>query len=88
MRAAIGRVEPAFTEAAFRHQGRGDVVGTGRCHDAGRLPGGEADLDEWEAGFTDGVGRFYTRDEAAQALGVHGPLRSERRRELRGPPGA
>ena len=66
------------SQASFRHLRTGRVIETGAFHDILRLPGGlECDLDAWEAGFTDGRGRFYTREEAARALGLAGRLESE-----------
>ena len=65
-------------QASFRHLSSGNIVNTGCCHDISRLPGGEAaNLDDWEAGFTDCEGRFYNRQEAAQLVGVRGHLESE-----------
>jgi hypothetical protein len=65
-------------QASFRHLCSGHIVNTGCCHDIGCLRGGEdANLDEWEAGFTDGGGRFYNRQEAAQLVGLRGHLESE-----------
>lgn len=61
--------------ASFRHRTTGLVVDTGAFHDIFRLPGGEAaDLAEWEDGFTGSDGRFYTREEAARAVGLEGHL--------------
>lgn len=69
------QVERRFQQAAFRSSATGEVIATGACHDLERLPGGlDADLDEWEAGFTDGAGRFLTRREAATAVGLSGRL--------------
>lgn len=71
------QVERRFQQAAFRSSATGAVIVTGPCHDLERLPGGfDADLDEWEAGFTDGAGRFLTRREAATAVGLAGRLES------------
>ena len=65
-------------QASFRHVGTGTIVNTGCFHDIGCLPEGEeVALDQWEAGFTDGAGRFYNRMEAAQLVGVRGRLESE-----------
>ncbi len=65
----------SFTQAAFRSRATGAVVATGGCHDITRLPGGlDADLDEWQAGFTDASGRFMDRREAAAAAGHAGRL--------------
>src|SRR5512142_1547003 len=65
----------SFTQAAFRSRATGAVVVTGPCHDIDRLPGGlDADLDEWQAGFTDTSGRFLDRREAAAAAGHAGRL--------------
>jgi hypothetical protein len=62
-------------QAAFRSRKTGAVVVTGPCHDIIRLPGGlDADLDEWQAGFTDAGGRFMDRGEAAAAAGLPGRL--------------
>jgi hypothetical protein len=70
---AIERV--AFRQAAFRSCATGAVVVTGACHDITFLPGGlDADLDEWQAGFTDASGRFLDRREAAAAAGLAGRL--------------
>jgi hypothetical protein len=67
--------ERKFREAAFRSRTTGAVVETGPCHDITRLPGGlDANLDEWEAGFTDATGRFMDRREAAAAAGHSGRL--------------
>jgi hypothetical protein len=68
-------VERRFQQAAFRSVATGEVIVTGPCHDLSYLPGGlDADLDAWEAGFTDCVGRFLTRREAAGAVGHAGRL--------------
>jgi len=54
------------------------VVDTGCFHDITRLPGGEdVDLAQWEAGFTGCDGRFYSRAEAARAIGILGRLEAE-----------
>jgi hypothetical protein len=63
-------------QASFRHLQSGAVVNTGRFHDI-TLLGDDVDLDAWEAGFTDGDGRFFDREEAARAAGLHGRLESE-----------
>jgi hypothetical protein len=73
MAQAIERV--SFRQAAFRSFATGAVVVTGACHDIACLPGGlDADLDEWQAGFTDASGRFMDRREAAAAAGHSGRL--------------
>ncbi len=65
-------------QASFRNLSSGQIVNTGRCHDIGCLPGGDdANLDEWEAGFTDREGRFYDREQAARLVGGRGRLESE-----------
>ncbi len=65
-------------QASFRHLASGAIVNTGCFHDICCLPGGEdADLDAWEAGFTDCEGRFYNRQEAARLVGLRGRLESE-----------
>lgn len=64
-------------QASFRHRATGRIVDTGPFHDITLLPGGEAELDAWEAGFTDGFGRFYDRCEAARLVGLAGRLESE-----------
>ena len=62
-------------QAAFRSCATGVVVVTGPCHDITCLPGGlDADLDEWQAGFTDANGRFLDRREAAREAGHSGRL--------------
>jgi hypothetical protein len=67
--------ENGFRQAAFRSCTTGAVIETGPCHDVNLLPGGvDADLDEWQAGFVDAVGRFMDRREAAEALGHAGRL--------------
>ncbi len=67
--------ENGFRQAAFRSCTTGAVIATGPCHDVTLLPGGvDADLDEWQAGFIDVVGRFMDRREAAEALGHAGRL--------------
>jgi len=72
---AHGIEKVAFRQAAFRSGATGAVVVTGPCHDITCLPGGlEADLDEWQAGFTDASGRFMDRREAAAAAGHAGRL--------------
>ncbi len=64
-------------QASFRHLSTDTIVDTGCFHDITCLPGGiDVDLEEWEAGFTDDAGRFYTRREAAQLVGVCGRLES------------
>lgn len=74
-----------FWQAAFRSGATGAVIATGSCHDITLLPGGlDADLDEWQAGFTDAAGRFMDRREAAAALGCEGRL--EARAYLAGDP--
>jgi hypothetical protein len=68
-------VERRVQQAAFRCVTTGEVIVTGACHDLSFLPGGlDADLDAWEAGFTDRAGLFLTRSEAASAVGVSGRL--------------
>src|SRR5512134_2757466 len=67
--------ENVFRQAAFRSCTTGAVIATGPCHDVNLLPGGvDADLDDWQAGFVDVVGRFMDRREAAEALGHAGQL--------------
>jgi hypothetical protein len=62
-------------QAAFRSSSTGDIVVTGCFHDITLLPGGlDADLDDWQAGFTDASGRFMDRGEAAAAAGFEGRL--------------
>jgi hypothetical protein len=66
-----------FRQAAFRSCATGAVVVTGSFHDITLLPGGlEADLDDWQAGFTDASGRFMDRREAAALAGHEGRLES------------
>jgi len=64
-------------QASFRHLASGAIVNTGCFHDITCLGGGDVDLDQWEAGFTDSDGRFYSREEAARAVGLCGRLESE-----------
>jgi hypothetical protein len=72
---ARGNHENGFRQAAFRSCATGAVIATGPCHDVSLLPGGvDADLDEWQAGFVDGIGRFLDRREAAEAVGHAGRL--------------
>ena len=62
-------------QAAFRSCATGAVVVTGPFHDITLLPGGlDADLDDWQAGFTDASGRFMDRREAAATAGCEGRL--------------
>ena len=69
--------EISFRQAAFRSCSTGAVICTGAFHDITLLPGGlDADLDEWQAGFTDSCGRFLDRSAAAEALGLPGRLES------------
>jgi hypothetical protein len=73
----MGHVSEKTTlrEAAFRSCATGAVVVTGSFHDITLLPGGlDADLDEWQAGFTDAGGRFMDRREAAARAGHEGRL--------------
>ena len=64
-----------FRQAAFRSCATGAVVVTGSFHDITLLPGGhDADLDDWQAGFTDSSGRFMDRREAAALAGQEGRL--------------
>src|SRR5512140_2359272 len=77
MATTIQRAGPP-RQASFRHVTSGTVVNTGCFHDITCLPGGEeADLEMWEAGFTNDEGCFHTRWEAARLLGVCGRLESE-----------
>ncbi len=70
-----GTKKADIRRAAFRSCTTGAVVETGGWHDITCLPGGlDADLDEWEAGFTDAGGRFLDRSQAAAAAGRHGRL--------------
>jgi hypothetical protein len=72
---AHGSERRAVRQAAFRSCLTGAVVVTGPCHDITRLPGGvDADVEEWQAGFTDERGRFMDRREAAAAAGHAGRL--------------
>lgn len=72
---AYASTEVTIRQAAFRSRRSGAVVCTGPFHDVGLLPGGEqADLDDWQAGFTDALGRFLSRSEAAEATGRCGRL--------------
>jgi hypothetical protein len=72
---AHGIERASFRQAAFRSCATGAVVVTGVCHDITFLPGGlDADLDEWQAGFTDASGQFMDRREAAAAAGHSGRL--------------
>jgi len=88
---AHGIEEVSIRQAAFRSCATGAVVLTGPCHDITRLPGGlDADLDEWQAGFTDASGRFMDRQEAAAAAPrpsrERNAQRSSPHRPARGPP--
>lgn len=70
-----GSSERGIRRAAFRSCITGAVVVTGAWHDITCLPGGlEADLDEWQAGFTDASGCFLDRAQAAAAAGCAGRL--------------
>lgn len=72
-----------FQQAGFRHIKTGGIYPTGSFHDIYLLPGGDYenpndpnDLggfnpDDYEAGFLDSEGKFYTRKEAAEKLGIH-----------------
>ena len=65
-------------QASFRHLASGTIVNTGCFHDISCLPGGDdVDLDQWEAGFTDGEGCFHDRQEAARLVGLCGRLESK-----------
>jgi hypothetical protein len=67
--------QSTMKQAAFRSRVTGAVVTTGGFHDITLLPGGfDADLDEWEAGFTDAAGAFLNRREAAATAGHAGRL--------------
>jgi len=60
--------EREITQAAFRSRATGEVIATGPCHDLTRLPSGmDADLGEWQAGFTDAGGRFTSEARAASS---------------------
>jgi hypothetical protein len=65
-----------FSAAAFRHKRTGQVTATGRFHDPDQLPQPEA-LGDYDQGFVDEAGRFYTREEATQALRMRRPIQSE-----------
>ncbi len=53
-------------KAGFRHPETGHIQTTGSFHDIDQLP--EQHSHEYEAGFVDEGGKFYTRREAAQAI--------------------
>lgn len=53
-------------KAGFRHPETGHIQTTGSFHDIDQLP--EQHAHEYEAGFVDEGGKFYTRREAAQAI--------------------
>ena len=64
-----------FQQAGFRHQATGQLYGTGPFHDIYQLPGAPKDTEDWdpqgyEAGFLDHHGKFYTRTEAAEHIGI------------------
>jgi len=68
---------PTPVQASFRNLATGAIVNTGCFHDVTCLPGGgDVGLDQWEAGFTDCDGRFYSREEAARLVGARGRLES------------
>lgn len=68
-------MERTLRQAASRSRATGAVIEAGACHDITRLPGGlDADLDEWEAGFTDATGSFLDRGQAACLAGHVGRL--------------
>jgi hypothetical protein len=74
---AHGITEVTIAQAAFCSCRTRAVICTGRFHDITLLPGGpDADLDEWQAGFIDTIGRFMDRREAAAAIGHAGRLES------------
>lgn len=75
--ATQGQSARAPRQASFRHVVSGVIVNTGCFHDITCLGGDDVALEEWEAGFTDRDGRFYSREEAARAVGVCGRLESE-----------
>ncbi len=53
-------------KAGFRHPETGHIQTTGSFHDIDQLP--EQHAHEYEAGFVDESGKFYTRREAAKAI--------------------
>jgi hypothetical protein len=61
-------------QASFQHKGTGDIVNTGPFHDLSQIPGGTNAYGsgDWVDGFTDQKGKFYTRQEAADALNIRG----------------
>lgn len=62
-----------FREAGFRHKTTGQIVGTGPFHDVEQLPNGVIDAENWDDGFVDHQGKFYTRMEAANKLKLKAP---------------
>lgn len=72
-----------FQQAGFRHIGTGKIFPVGSFHDIGKLPGGDYEnpndpedmggfnVNDYEAGFLDHQGKFYTRHQAAERLGIH-----------------
>jgi hypothetical protein len=67
----IGRQANAglFASAGFRNKKTKQIVSTGGWHDSNLLPDSFWQApDDWEAGFIDKNGEFYTRAQAASAL--------------------
>lgn len=62
-------------KAAFRHRQTGQIMKMPAFHDVTLLPGSNGEWDEavhaaWEDGFVDPKGKFYTREQAYQAIEV------------------
>jgi hypothetical protein len=75
------QIRPKF-QAAFKHPVSGDIVKTPGIHDYTALPDGIA--HEYDAGFVDQNGKFYTRQDAAKALDpMWGAYRALDSKELR-----
>lgn len=55
-------------EPAFRNRGTDEVVVTENIHNFEAIDPSWSTYDQWEDGFVDGAGNFYTRKEAAKVL--------------------
>lgn len=69
------RAAGAGWRAAFRNRKTGEIIKMPAFHDVTLLPGANGEWDEsvyelWEDGFVDTKGKFYTRQQAWDAIEV------------------
>jgi hypothetical protein len=78
----IVKAEGGRFKAGFLDKETGKIYNTGQIHDASKLPSKIEDKlyahrNQFEAGFIDSKGKFYTRDEALKALEQPAPAEAK-----------